>query len=79
MNQKSVIINNRNVLFNFTFYSNTRIKEILLEIGLIEEMRTTWGNKKVPHTFFHNFPYLQKCDIICLTPFYWQTLHFAIS
>ena len=24
------------------------LKEILLEIGFVEEMRTTWGNKEVP-------------------------------
>ena len=28
-----------------------RVKEILLKIGFIEEMRTTWGNKEVPKPF----------------------------
>ena len=28
------------------------VKEILLEIGFIEEMRSTRGNKDVPQTFF---------------------------
>ena len=31
------------------------IKETLLEIGYIEELRTTWGNKEMLQTFFHNF------------------------
>ena len=30
-------------------------QEILFEIGFIEEMRTTCGNKEMPQTFFHNF------------------------
>ena len=25
---------------------------MLLEVGFIEEMRTTWGNKEVPQIFF---------------------------
>ena len=45
------------------------VKEILLEIGFIEEMRTIWGNKEVPQTFFHNFLYLRKYNLICLTPY----------
>ena len=28
--------------------------EILLEIGFIEEMRTTWVNKETPQPFFQN-------------------------
>ena len=28
------------------------LKEILLEFGFIEEMRTTWGNEEVPQIFF---------------------------
>ena len=31
------------------------MKEILLEIGFIEEMRTIRGNKKLTQTFFHVF------------------------
>ena len=33
------------------------ILEVLLEIGFIKEMRTTWGNKKVPQTLFHYSAY----------------------
>ena len=44
----------------------------MFEIGFIEEMRTTWGNKEVPQTFFHNFHNSQKYDLICLTPYHWQ-------
>ena len=40
------------------------VKEILLEMGFIEEMRTIWGDKEVPETFFHNFLYLRKYDLI---------------
>ena len=36
----------------------------MLEIGFIEQMRTTWGNKKVSQTFFHNSPYSRKYNII---------------
>ena len=36
------------------------VKEMLLEIGFIEEMRTTWGNKKVPQTFFPQFSSFPK-------------------
>ena len=32
------------------------VKKMLLEFGFIEEMRTTWGNKEMPQTFFHNYP-----------------------
>ena len=48
------------------------VKEILLEIGFIEEMRTIRGNKEVPQTFFHNFFYFRKYDLIRLTPCYCQ-------
>ena len=33
---------------------------MLLEIGFIEEIRTTWGSKKVPKTLFYYFPYPPK-------------------
>ena len=46
--------------------------EILLKIGFIEEMRTIWGNKEVPQTFFQNFLYLRKYDLIRLTPYHCQ-------
>ena len=38
--------------YSFQLYPSLIIKEILLEIGLIEEMRITWGNKEVPKLFF---------------------------
>ena len=47
-----------------------KVKEVQLEIGFIEEMKTIWSNKKVLQTFFHNPLYSQKCDLICLTPAY---------
>ena len=34
--------------------SQNDIKEILLEIGFIEEVRTTWGYTEVSQIFFHN-------------------------
>ena len=37
-----------------------RVKEILLEIGFTEEMRTTWGGKKVLHTLVHYSAYPRK-------------------
>ena len=49
------------------------VNEMLLEIGLFEEMRTIWGNKEVPQTFSHNFLYLRKCDLIHLTPYHCQS------
>ena len=33
-------------------------QEIQFEIGFIEEMRTTCGNKVVPETFFHDSEFL---------------------
>ena len=48
------------------------LKAILLEISFIEEMRTTWGNKDVPQTFFHYFLYSQKYNLFRLTPYHWQ-------
>ena len=47
-------------------------KEILLEIGFIEEMRTIQVNTEVPHTFFYNFLDLRKCGLIRLTPYHFQ-------
>ena len=41
---------------------------MLLEIGFIEDMRTTLGNKEVPQTFFHNSFYSRKYNLIRLTP-----------
>ena len=52
------------------------LKEIQLEIGLIEEMRTIWENKEVPQTFFQNPLHSQKYVLHCLTPYHWQ---FCIS
>ena len=48
------------------------VKEILLEIGFIEEMRTIQVNTEVPHTFFYNFLDLRKCGLIRLTPYHFQ-------
>ena len=48
------------------------IKETLLGVIFIEEMRITCGYKEVPQTFFHNAPYSQKYDLIRLTPNHWQ-------
>ena len=48
------------------------LKEILLEISFIEEIRTTPGNKEVLQTFFPQFPYSQKYVLIRLTPYHWQ-------
>ena len=48
------------------------LKEILLKIGVIEEMKTTCGNKKVPQTFFHYSLYSQKYHLIRLIPHHWQ-------
>ena len=48
------------------------LKEILLEIGFIVEMRSTWRNKEVPRTFFHQFRYSRTYDLIRLTPYHWQ-------
>ena len=71
----------KNRLCDLQVYSNLSncnyrifVKKILLEIGFIEETRTTWGNKKVPQTFFQNFLYLQKNNLIHLTPNHWQLL-----
>ena len=36
------------------------LKGILLEIGFIEETRTTWGNKKMLQTLFHYSSYSRK-------------------
>ena len=36
-------------------------------------MKTTRGNKKLPQTFFQNFFYLGKYDLILLTSYHWQT------
>ena len=48
------------------------VKEIRLKIGFIEEMRTIWGKKEMPQTFFHNFLYLRKYDFIRLTSYHCQ-------
>ena len=48
------------------------LKEILIENGFIEKMRTTRGKKKLPWTFFHNFRFSWKYDLISLTLNQWQ-------
>ena len=40
-------------------------------------MRTTKGNKEVPQIFLPNFPYLQKYNLIRLTPWQLVTLQQA--
>ena len=45
----------------------------MLEIGFIEEMRTTWDNKELPQTFFHSSLYSRKYDFIRLTPYHFVT------
>ena len=47
-------------------------EEILVEISFIEKMRTTWGTKEVPQTFFHNSFYSPKYDLIRLIPYHLQ-------
>ena len=47
------------------FYSPKCLREILLEIGFNDEMRTTQGNKEMRQTFFHNSLYSLKYDLIC--------------
>ena len=47
-------------------------EEILLEIAFTEEMRTTWANRKVHQTFFHDSFYLRKYDLIRLSPSHWR-------
>ena len=43
--------------------------EILIEIGFIEEMRTTC-NKEVPQTFSHNSLLFVKYDLIRMTQYH---------
>ena len=40
------------------------MKEILLKINFIEEMRTTRNNKKMPQKIFYNSLYSRKYDLI---------------
>ena len=54
------------------FFLNFIFEEILLEIGFIEEMRTTCGNEEVPQTFFLYTPCLRKYTLIRLTSYHWQ-------
>ena len=49
------------------------VEEMLLETGFIKEMRTAWVNDKVPQTFFQNFLYLPKYDLIRLTPYHLES------
>ena len=53
-------------------------KEIMLEIDVIEELRTTSGNKEVLQTFFHNFLYSRKYDLNPFDSAPLATLLFAI-
>ena len=50
-----------------------KVKEILLEIGIIEEMKTTYGpDKEVPHIFFHNSPFFAKIQFNQFNSVHWQ-------
>ena len=53
-------------------------KEILLEIGVIEKMRTTWGNKEVPQNFFPHFPLFMTIRFNPFDTVSFVTLLFAI-
>ena len=57
--------------YSFQLHSLLIIYEILLEIGCIEEMSTTWGNKEVPK-LFSQFPLFAKIVLIRLTSYHWQ-------
>ena len=54
------------------------LKEILLEISFIEEIRTTPGNKEVLQTFFPQFPLFAKIRFNPFDSVPLATLHFAI-
>ena len=45
---------------------------ILLEIGFIEEMRTTESDEKVPSAPPSLFPFSAKMNLTRLTPYHWQ-------
>ena len=45
-----------------------QLKEILLEIGFIEEMRTTWGNNEVPQVFLPNSLYSREYYFLRFDP-----------
>ena len=50
----------------------------MLEIGFIEEMRTTCGNEEVPQIFFPQFPLFAKMRFIPFDSVSLATQHFAI-
>ena len=72
---KSFTILNEALLFSIKQTSMwcfvEKLKDTLLEIGFIEELRTTSGNKEVSQTCFHNSLYSQNYDLIRLTPCHW--------
>ena len=72
MLQENNVENFAILFFNFIF------EEILHEIAFTEEMRTTWSNKKVPQTFFHNSPYLRNYFQHMLKRLRYYT-HFTVS
>ena len=55
-----------------------KLKEMMLEIGFIEERRTTWGNKEVPKIFFYNFLYSRKLRFNPFDSVLLATLYFTI-
>ena len=43
-----------------TFLKFGHFKEILLKNGFIEEMKSIWGNKEIPQTFFSKIPFIRE-------------------
>ena len=58
--------------------SEFQIKEILLKIGFVEEIRTIWGNKEAPETFFRKFSLFAKIRFNPFDSVPLATLHFTI-
>ena len=49
------------------------LKELLLKIGFIKEMKTTLGNYEVPLIFLPNSPYSRKYYLLRLTQYQFAT------
>ena len=58
--QLSTFISKVSFDLHYKMFFNKSIKEILLEIGFIEEIRTTSGNKEVPQILIHVSLYTRK-------------------
>ena len=52
-------------------------KDILLEIGFVEEMRTTYDNEEVPQIFLRKPLSSRKYNLLRLTPYKFVTSHKA--